>query len=95
MSNRPILSVNELEMVRSYIAQEGEYVETMFREYNACITELLAKGITSGEVHNSLILYIQSAEILKGKFKMLSELACEQVRVMQVIVEESDATVLY
>lgn len=95
MDNRPTVSIEELEAVKAYLAQEGSYMETMFCEYKECIAELLTTGIISGEVHNSLVFYLQSAEIMTDKFKILGEMACEQVTILQTAVTESDETILF
>ncbi len=95
MDNRPTVSIEELDAIKIYLEQEGSYMETMFCEYKECIAELLATGILSGEVHNSLIFYLQSAEILTKKFKILAEMGCEQVTILQTAVAESNETILY
>lgn len=95
MSNRPTVSIEELNAMKIYLEQEGDCIETMFREYKASIDELLTAGIMSGEVHNSLVFYLQSAEILKNKFYRLTEIACEQMTILQSAVEKSDEMALY
>ena len=95
MNNRPTVSIKELEAIMVFLEQEGNCIETMFGEYQACITELLTVGIMSGEVHNSLVFYLQSAEILRDKFNLLTEIACEQITMLRSVVEESDERALY
>lgn len=95
MNNRPTVSIEELEAIKIYLEQEGNCIETMFGEYQACIAELLATGIMSGEVHNSLVFYLQSAEILRDKFNLLAEIASEQIIMFQSTIEESDEKALY
>lgn len=95
MTEKPILSVEELEELIDFFNQKGRCMEEMLEEYQMCIEELIEKGITAGEVHDVMESFLESTKTMNHKFQMLSTSAEEVLTEIQNVVNEMDTVILY
>lgn len=95
MENVPMISVEELAEIKNYVIENGVHLETILAEYKVCMKELLEYGIVAGEVHDSLVLFMQSAERLTDKFNMLSTMINEKIDLLGTVIVENDIKNIY
>lgn len=95
MENVPMISVEELAEIKNYVIENGAHLETILAEYKVCMKELLEYGIVAGEVHDSLVLVMQSAERLTDKFNMLSTMINKKIDLLETAIVENDIKNIY
>lgn len=89
-SNELIIDDEYCRSMGQFFEDQGKQLDQLIASYNSILKELRQNAIVSGDVANSLSLYIDYANRLNQLFSKVSDVAKQQINAFIDQVDEAD-----